>query len=354
MLVTASTVKDSPENVRFFVEANLASGVDHLFVFLDAPGQPDQREVAGYLDEHSHVTCIRAGGQQWWLGDRPANLNTRQRINANWTRAVLEPLGWAEWLFHVDGDEVVVVDRDALAAVPADSDAVWLAPLEAVSQLRPGGRPTRFKRLLDDADLNLLHVLGVLAEPTNQDYFHGHVMGKSGVRPGSGLGLTLHDAISPDGRQQDRHRDDRLRLLHYDATSGEEFVRKWTALAAAGPARYRASRQPTARAMKSLISRDLPAATREKYLRRVYELTVQDDVETLDELGLLEEVDPLRGTHSPRALTAPEAAALAARVEELRAEPKGRYFVADSAKDRAKDGAGDSGRRRFGAGVFRG
>lgn len=354
MLVTASTVKDSPENVRFFVEANLASGVDHLFVFLDAPGQPDQREVAGYLDEHPHVTCVRAGGQQWWLGDRPASLNNRQRINANWARAVLEPFDWAEWLFHVDGDEVVVVDRDALAAVPAGSDAVWLAPLEAVSEPRPGGRPTRFKRLLDDADLNLLHVLGVLAEPTNQDYFHGHVMGKSGVRPRSGLGLTLHDAVSPDGRQQDRHRDDRLRLLHYDAPSGEEFVRKWTALAAAGPARYRASRQPTARAMKSLISRDLPEATREKYLRRVYELTVQDDVETLGELGLLEDVDPLAGGHTPRALTSDEAAQLSARVGRLRSEPKAGFLVADAAKDRTRDHADDGSRRRFRAGVFRG
>ena len=40
MLFTASTLKDSPENVRFFVAANLASGVDHMFVFLDG-GQPD-------------------------------------------------------------------------------------------------------------------------------------------------------------------------------------------------------------------------------------------------------------------------------------------------------------------------
>ena len=120
------------------------------------------------------------------MDERPASLNVRQRINANWTRAVLEPFPWAEWLFHVDGDEVACLDHEALDAVPADLDAVWLPPWEAVSQWTQPGRPTRFKRLLEDADLNLLHVLGAIPEPSNQTYFHGHVMGKSGVRPAPG------------------------------------------------------------------------------------------------------------------------------------------------------------------------
>ena len=77
-------------------------------------------------------------------------------------------------------------------------------------------------------------------------------MGKSGVRPGSGLGLSLHGAVSPDGPPP-RHEDPRLRVLHYDAPSGEEFVRKWTAFAQAGPARYRPSRAPSARALRTLV-----------------------------------------------------------------------------------------------------
>ena len=127
MLFTVSTIKDSLENVTFFVGANLAAGVDHMVVMLDAPQDAGQPEVAAALDEHPHVTCIRTTRRDWWGGDRPANLNTRQRTNANWVRSVLEPLRWAEWLFHVDGDEVACLDRDALAAVPASADAVWLA-----------------------------------------------------------------------------------------------------------------------------------------------------------------------------------------------------------------------------------
>jgi hypothetical protein len=343
MLFTATTVKDSPANVRFFVAANLASGVDHMFVFLDAPQEPDQQEVAELLDAEPRVTCVRTTRRHWWQEDRPQSLNVRQRINANWTRSLLEPFPWAEWLFHIDGDEVALLDRDALAAVPSDRDAVWLPPLEAVSELRPAGRPTRFKRLLDDSDLNLLHVLGAIDAPTNQAYFHGHVMGKTGVRPGSGLALTLHDAISAAGVRQERHRDDRLGLLHYDAVSGEEFIRKWSALARAGHARYRASRQPMARALRTLVGKDVPEPTREKYLRRIYELTTLDDVELLGELGLLEDVDPERRGSTPRPLPEGADEQLAQRVDEMQAAPKRPFFVADARSDRSRD---DDGRRR--------
>ncbi len=345
MLFTATTLQDSPDNVRFFVAANLASGVDHMFVFLDSPREPGQEQVAAFLEAHDRVTYLRTG-KRWWDGDRPSSLNVRQRVNANWTRAVLEPFDWAEWLFHIDGDEVALLDRSALAAVPLELDAVWLPPLEAVSQPRPKRRPTLFKRLLDDDDLNLLHVLGALEAPTNQAYFHGHVMGKSGVRPRSGLGLALHQAISPEGVPQERHSAPALRLLHYDAVSGEEFVRKWIALARAGHARYRASRAPMARALKTLVDKDLPDGVLEKYLQQVYELTTRDDVELLGELGLLVEVDPEQAGARPRDLPAGAAEALAGRVEELRALPKRDFYVADAARS-GESGAARRGVRRL-------
>ncbi|WP_340537683.1 glycosyltransferase family 2 protein [Nocardioides sp. GXZ039] len=347
MFLTASTVKDSAENVAFFVAANLASGVDHMFVFLDDPDDTEQREVADALDENPHVTCLRTDTAGWWGGKRPAGLNVRQRTNANWARAVLEPFEWAEWLFHIDGDEVARLDRRALAAVPASQDAVWLPPFEAVS-VWDAGRPTLFKRLLRDGELNLLRVLGTIEEPTNQHYFHGHVMGKSGVRPGSGLGLTLHDAVSQDGRKQERHEDPRLGVLHYDAPSGEEFVRKWTALAHAGPARYRASRAPSAQALRSLVTDDLPDDVRERYLRRIYEQTTADDVETLADLGFLLEIDPLEAPAQPRSLDDAQREALAGRVSELADRPKGSFFIDDPAKGKAKGkkGAAPGGSQR--------
>ena len=92
--------------MRRYVEGNLAGGVDHLVVFLDAPSDDEQDEVLALLTEHPRVSVVRAGGA-WWGGQRPRELNVRQCINANVTRRVLADLGLGRgWLLHVDGDEV--------------------------------------------------------------------------------------------------------------------------------------------------------------------------------------------------------------------------------------------------------
>jgi hypothetical protein len=327
MLCTASTVKDTLANTRFFVAANLASGVDHMFVFLDHPGDPEQQEIGRELEGHPHVTCIGTD-KDWWRGSRPSRLNVRQRINANWVIALLEPFDWARWVFHIDGDEVISLDREVLAEVPEQVGAVWLTPLEAVSQARPPERPTRFKRLLSAEELNLLAVLGVLDQPSNQDYFHGHVLGKSGVRPAAGLRLTLHEAVHPSGqRVRERHADPRLRVLHYDAVSGEEFVRKWRAIVAAGSVSLRPDRAPLAMALRGLVDARLSPEVAERYLARIYERTTEDDVTTLSELGLLEQADPTTGSHVPAAVPDAARGPLAARLDQLREQPKRPFHV---------------------------
>ena len=347
MLVTASTILDTPANVRRFVADNLAMGVDHMVVFLDDPLAPDQDQVADELSGHGQVTCVPTG-RDWWAGHRPQGLNVRQRLNVNVALELLADREWAQWVFHIDGDEVVALDREVLAAVPADADAVWLTPLECVSQFSATERPTLFKRLLDDDDLNLLHMLGVLAAPTNSAYFHGHVLGKSGVRPGSGLRLTLHNAVTKSGDRVPRHKDPRLRVLHHDAVSGEEFVRKWTALLGAGPARFREDRAPTINALRTLTGKDIPAPIAEKYLRRIYEVTTEDDVTTLHDLGLLEEVDPGQGTHVPEPIAGSDRASLAERFAEVRDVPKRPFHVIQRPRQTKAKAKGKGRRRRRG------
>lgn len=295
MLLTASTIKDSLPNVRRFVTGNLAGGADHLVVFLDA----GDAEVRAYLDQHPHVTCVRTD-KSWWHGDRPAELNVRQRINANVVKALLSVVEGPEWVFHVDGDEVLQVDRAALAEVPATTRVVKLAPLEAVSQRSWDGDPTWFKRLLGKGDLTLLSTLGVIDRPSNGALFHGHVDGKSGVRPALDVWLTLHLGVDADGTELEAHTDDRLRHLHYESFSGEDFVRKWTSILAAGPmANFRPAREPTAVALNALIGKGLSEEQARPYLMRIFERTTLDDLDTLRDLGLLVEVDPRDGTHVP-------------------------------------------------------
>jgi Glycosyl transferase family 2 len=335
MLVTASTILDKPANVRRFVADNVAMGVDHMIVFLDDPSADDQDQVADELRRHPQVTCVPTG-RAWWAGDRPRSLNVRQRTNVNLALELVADMEWAEWVFHVDGDEVVAVDREVLAAVPAGVDAVWLTPLESVSRFAATERATLFKRLLDDGELNLLHVLGLVSAPTNSAYFHGHIMGKSGVRSGSGLRLTLHDAVRASGDRVPVHEDDRLRVLHHDAASGEEFVRKWTALLGAGPMKIRKDRAPTAQALRTLATKDIPASVAEKYLRRIYEVTTEDDVTTLQELRLLEEIDAGLGRHDPQPISERDRATLADRIEAVRKVPKQKFHVMQKPRTPAK------------------
>lgn len=328
MLFTASTVKDTLPHVQRFVAGNLAGGVDHLFVFLDAA----DAEVRGYLDAHPRVTCVRTDAS-WWHGDRPQQLNVRQRINANLTRALLSAFDWAEWVFHIDADEIVQLDREVLARVPAQTRAVRLAPLEAVSRKHWDGDPTWFKRLLGKDDLTLLHTLGAVDRPSNGAYFHGHVDGKSGIRPALDLWLTLHHVVDRDRNQVEPFRDEALRLLHYESFSGEEFVRKWTSILAAGPAvSFRPAREPTAVALRTLIGKGLTEEQATPYLLRIFERTTEDDFDTLRDLGLLVQADPRTGDHRPADFPDGAQDEMLAVLERLREEPKRPFHPGEPAR----------------------
>jgi hypothetical protein len=322
MLFTASTVKDTLPNVQRFVTGNLAGGVDHMFVLLDAATADGQAEVREWLHAHPHVTCIRTG-KEWWAGDRPGQLNVRQRINANLLKHLLSGFDWAEWLFHIDGDEIAQIDRGVLDAVPADVPAVNLATLEAVSRMHWDEDPTWFKTILRDDDLALLHALGVIERAHNGAYFHGHVEGKSGIRPAAEGWLTLHKVLDADREALETFRHQKLRVLHYESYSGEDFVRKWTAMVASGPkAGFRPARGNTAAALRALIGKNLGEEKARTYLMKLFERTTEDDFETLRDLGLLVEIDPRRGDHVPQDFPDGGREAMLAALDELRGQPK--------------------------------
>lgn len=315
LVCTVSTVKDTLPRVQRFVRDNLAGGVDHMFVLLDAPA----RDVLGWLDEQPEVTAV-VTDDVWWQGARPDQLNERQRINANAIRSALVEVGGADWLIHVDGDEVVQLDRARLAAAPTTAGAVRLGVLEAVAQPRWDDLPTWFKRPLDEPELTLLTTLGLIDKPRNGAYFHGHADGKCGIRPAADSWLTLHDPVDGAGHELATYVDAGLRVLHYESYSGEEFVRKWLAMAGAGRVRFRPARQAIHVAIKALLDRGLPIEVTERYLMRIFEQTTADDFEALHELGLLVEVDPSQGSHRPAPV--PDPAGLKAAVAVVTAAPK--------------------------------
>ncbi|MGC4112773.1 MAG: glycosyltransferase family 2 protein [Nocardioides sp.] len=297
MIISASTVKDSRENVEKFVRRNLLGGIDHLVIFLDAP-LPDVEEM---LDGHPDVTYVRAHGD-WWGATAPDGLNERQIINAALASRLVAGFPWAEWMFMLDGDEVARIDRSFLEGLDPSTRAVRLLPMEAASRLHPVDDPTLFKRLLSRDELRLLHVLGLIAEPKQRAYFRGHMSGKPGVRPSADLALGVHHVVSTEsGGRLDTVKDPALRLLHYESHNGDEFVRKWMALLSSGvDVAQHKKRAPVAASIAALLELDLPEERTAALLEELYTKTALDDIEALSRLGLLVEVHPDEGVRGPR------------------------------------------------------
>jgi hypothetical protein len=298
VIISATTVKDTLENVEKFVRRNLLGGIDHLVVFVDAP-LPD---VESFLADHPDVTAVPAYGD-WW-GDMPADsLNGRQIANAAMISQLVAGFSWAEWIFPLDGDEIAQLDRAHLAGLDPSTRSVQLRPLEAASRLHAVDDPRLFKRRLGADELQLVHTLGLIPEPRQRSYFRGHMGGKPGLRPSLDLALAVHHVI--DVRSGERVKsvvDPRVgRMLHYESHNGDEFVRKWLALHTSGQrVQQRSDRAPLAAAVAALIALELPEEETKVFLERLFERTRLDDIETLSRLGLLVEVDADSGERRPR------------------------------------------------------
>jgi hypothetical protein len=318
VILSVSTVKDTVPNLEKFVRRNLAGGIDHLLIFLD----DKQPEAAEFLRAQSHVTFIPTH-RRWWHGERPRSLNERQGRNAALSARVLSQFDWADWVFHIDGDEVAALDREVLDAVPAAERVVRLEPWEAVSQLSWGHDPTWFKTLLDDDQLVLLSMLGVIRRPTNKVYFRGHIAGKVGVRPAPDLRVAIHAVADRDDERVEPYEVPVGRVLHYESPDGEEFARKWQALIRSGPVpSQRSTRASTGRAVKALLDLGLSAEEVKPFLLRLFEQTGVDDFETLRDLRLLREVDPDTWIRTPEPLPDEAGQQLKAALQEERREKR--------------------------------
>lgn len=281
-LVAVTLVRDTAANVRRFVEGNLAGGMDHLVVVLDRP----DAEVESWLAEQPQVTTVVAD-DAWWGGERIAALNGRQRVVANLVREACAEAGFVEWLFFVDGDEVAVVDREVLAGVPDQLAVVRLQPLEAVA----GGDRTQFKRLLTRPELRRLKRLGLVDKVNNAHYFHGHVSGKVGVRPAVPVYFRLHSVEDDGGGKVPAFEHPALRLLHHESPTFEEFVRKWTALAASGPPPGMRDRRAAVLDAFIALADEADLRRRDQVARDLYDEHVVEDAAALEAAGVLERID---------------------------------------------------------------
>ena len=318
MVCVVSTVKDTAANLDRFVSRNLAAGADHLFVFLDDADPATH----SHLDAHPHLTVVRTD-EDYWLGARPGSLNERQVVNANVANVLVSLFPDVAWLFHVDGDECLDLDRDRLLGLDAEATAVRLRTLESVAVGADVEPRERFKRPLAPAELELLAALGEIPEPSMLEYFNGHVQGKPGLRPSPDLRLLVHDVSTLDREPVEPARGDWLNVLHYESFSVEEFTRKWTAhLEAVTVARFRDRRERLRVALGALMSLDLDEDRRRELVAEIHRRHIEDDVDLLDELGFL--VRPSAAWHAHEPVPFPEgsAADLGELLDLLRAADK--------------------------------
>jgi len=335
LICTVSTVKDTTANVTRFVERNLAAGVDHMFVFLEGPSDQFKETVHALEDYQEHVTPMRVG-PRYWNHDRPG-LNQRQVTNAGFVNCLLAPFPEVQWLFHIDGDECLDIDRERLLDLPPDVPCVRLRTREAVSRAHWDGEVSSFKRQLDHEDLCLLTVLGVISGPSNVRYFNGHLGGKLGLRPNPDLRLLIHQVVDSTYTEIEPFEDDFLHLLHYESHSGEEFVRKWLAHLSNGKVPVFSARKDQLRAAIVAVLRN-PALTEDQkneLLMELYRSRIEDDFSTLDRLGLLVTPEAALHNHSPNAFAPQDAQAIRRLKELLRRSDKSCFIV-----NRAEGGDG--------------
>lgn len=292
MLLVVTLMRDSADGVHRFIDRNLRHGADGVVVFLDHGSDP----VTVPEPLRDHVVLRRL--DEAWDPAAVRSLNGRQRVLANLAHHACARAGAVDWMFFIDGDEVALLDREVLASVPREYAVARLWPLESVSDPEASDR-TLFKRLLTPGELEALVDRGLLERPSNGRYFHGHTSGKVGIRPGSAVRLKMHSAKSEDGEKVACYEDPRLRHLHLESWSFEEFVRKWEMLAGSGkPPGVLGRRRRILRAFLEL--QDLPPPRRVRRQRRLYDKFVREDAAALLDAGVLERVDPEAVTARPR------------------------------------------------------
>lgn len=323
MICTVSTVKDSLPNVINFVKRNLAAGADHMFVFVEG----GNHDVFQFLDDHRHVTVVDTEGGYWHNG-RPTNLNARQTMNANLVNYMLAGVESAEWLFHLDGDECLDIDKERLQDLGPEIEYVRLATKESVSTSATElGDSVYFKRLLNEDELALLSILGVITAPRNRKYFHGHVSGKIGIRPSMAYGIRIHEAKRLQGPTPENFRADWLNVLHYESFTPEEFLRKWTVHIEAGKqTNFRDDKELVRGAITGILNdAHLSEDQKKQYLLEIYKRRLEDDVTTLLELGLIEEIQQSRHQNRPEVFSGKDLSTIETVLAELVAVEKG-YF----------------------------
>ncbi|MFA8443241.1 MAG: glycosyltransferase family 2 protein [Yoonia sp.] len=213
-----ATVDEPPALVQAFVAWYLSLGAAQIFIYCDNPDDPVQNLLA-HLPQVTVVLC----DDDHWLRvgkSRPRRHQVRQVRNARDAYVAMD----AEWLLHCDADEFLspgMPVSDALGAVPDESDGVVVPVAERV-HLRGGLDENifegAFRRPFRGPASKGCRLFGPDFDLTYRGVT-GHSQGKTFVRKGRALNLSIHRPRPVRPEQQvmlERADLAALELLHFD------------------------------------------------------------------------------------------------------------------------------------------
>lgn len=139
---TVATLKEPVERVKAFVAQHVYLGASEIWLYFDDPEDPaipvvekvPQVRVVRCTPEHKAAHSNKAGTHEG-----------RQKANANHAYARTG----ADWMIHLDADEMVQADRPVAALLAeAQGDVIRLAPFEALHYAKAAlnGRPSHYFR----------------------------------------------------------------------------------------------------------------------------------------------------------------------------------------------------------------
>jgi hypothetical protein len=240
-------------------------------------------------------------------------------VNANLANVLACSVPRIAWLFALDLDERLSVDKRRLLRLDVAAEVVALRTWEGAASDTEDVHGW-YKRWPTVAEMQALHRDGVLGRPDLKSYFRGH-HGKRGLRPDVDKRVEMHRVRGRDRRPVKPFVARWLVVLHDESISFDTFRDKWAALLTAGDYGQGTARQGLGRMIRATFDDPvLGAAERETRLREIYRRHVVDDVAALRRRGLL--VQPPFREYAPRPLTDEERAVLDGLCALLRRRPK--------------------------------
>lgn len=220
---TVTTLKEDPERVKTFVAQHVFLGASEIWLYFDDPDDASIALVEG-IPQVRVIRCTEDHKARY--SNKAGTLEGRQKANANHAYAQCK----ADWIIHLDADEIVQTDRPVSAILAeAKGDVLRLAPYEALHYAKAGvnGRPSAyFRGVLPDTRAG--HAAAALAygrfAGTLAQGMLSHTSGKHFVRVGvAGMALSIH-APFLDGKRAAATDTADARLLHFHGGDWDSWL----------------------------------------------------------------------------------------------------------------------------------